>query len=130
MHLALERAGLNCSQVDWFNAHATSTPAGDVVENRALKMLFECDAPSEWYQRKREASKDPTTSAPESRWSEVCVSSTKGATGHLLGAAGAIEAVFSICSIINVCMDLISCDARANFLNEEHRPSHFEPQYV
>lgn len=75
MENALRNAGINPGQVDYINAHGTSTPAGDVVETRAVKRVFGDHA------------------------RKMAISSTKSMTGHLLGAAGGIEAVFSILSI-------------------------------
>ena len=75
MQLALNDAGLNAEDVDYVNAHGTSTPAGDVAETNAVKNAFGSYA------------------------AEVAVSSTKSMTGHLLGAAGGIEAVFSVMAI-------------------------------
>lgn len=72
---AIKDAGINPSEIDYINAHGTSTPAGDIGETMAVKKaLGDC------------AYKTP-------------VSSTKSMTGHLLGAAGAIEAVFSLLAI-------------------------------
>ena len=75
MEMALQRAGLNHDEVDYINAHGTSTPLGDEIELGAVKRLFEDSAYN------------------------LSMSSTKSSIGHLLGAAGAVEAIFSILSI-------------------------------
>ena len=75
MENALRNAGINPDQVDYINAHGTSTPAGDVVETKAVKRVFGDHA------------------------KKLSVSSTKSMIGHMLGAAGGVEAVFSILSI-------------------------------
>lgn len=80
MRRALKSAGIKPSQVDYINAHATSTLVGDAAEAAAIQRLMLGD---EGY----------------SMESNVTVSSTKGAVGHLLGAAGAIEALFCILAI-------------------------------
>ena len=75
MRLAMRDAGLNPEDIDYINAHGTSTPAGDVAETHAIKAALGAHA------------------------GKVAVSSTKSMTGHLLGAAGGIEAVFSVMAI-------------------------------
>ena len=83
MKLALKNAILAPSRVDYINAHATSTHLGDLAENRAIKALM-------------------LGTEGKMGACEVNVSSTKGAIGHLLGAAGAVEAIFSILAIRDV----------------------------
>ncbi len=75
MAAALKRAGLAPSDIDYINAHGTSTQLGDEIELHAVERLLGNAA------------------------SRVSMSSTKSSTGHLLGAAGAIEAIFSILAI-------------------------------
>jgi len=75
MRNALRDAGIEPSAVDYINAHGTSTPAGDVAESHAIESVFGDHAP------------------------RLAVSSTKSMVGHLLGAAGGVEAIFSVLAI-------------------------------
>ncbi len=75
MNNAMNDAGLNAQDIDYINAHGTSTPAGDLAETNAVKLAMGDHA------------------------DKLVVSSTKSMTGHLLGAAGGIEAIFSILAL-------------------------------
>ncbi len=75
MGMALKRAGLSPSEIDYVNAHGTSTPVGDEIELKAVERLLGSSA------------------------AKTTMSSTKSSIGHLLGAAGAVEAIFSILAI-------------------------------
>jgi 3-oxoacyl-[acyl-carrier-protein] synthase II len=75
MQNAINNAGIEISDMDYINAHGTSTPAGDVIESMAVENVFGEHA------------------------GKIAVSSTKSMIGHLLGAAGGVEAVFSVLAI-------------------------------
>src|SRR5690606_31988133 len=75
MKMAMDEAGISPGQVSHINAHATSTPVGDIAEYNALMRIFGDHLP------------------------QIPVSATKAATGHLLGGTGALEAVFTILAL-------------------------------
>ena len=75
MNMALQKSKINIDQIDYINAHGTSTPLGDEIEFNSVKKLF-------------------TTHCKK-----IFMSSTKSAVGHLLGASGAIEAIFTVLSL-------------------------------
>ena len=76
MRMALDDAGLPPDGISYVNAHGTSTPTGDLLELNGIRAVFGAHATD-----------------------GLCISSTKSMTGHLLGAAGGLEAVFSVLSI-------------------------------
>lgn len=103
MKNAIDDAGIDASEIDYINVHGTSTPLGDVAEAKAIKEVFGENA------------------------YKLNISSTKSMTGHLLGAAGAIEAIASVLAIkndivpptINHFNDDEEFDARLNFTFNE-----------
>jgi 3-oxoacyl-[acyl-carrier-protein] synthase II len=72
MQMALDKAEISADQIDYINAHGTSTPLGDIIEINAIKKVL------------------------QSHISKVAISSTKSSIGHLLGAAGSVEAAISL----------------------------------
>jgi 3-oxoacyl-[acyl-carrier-protein] synthase II len=87
MQMALKRAGLMPSDIDYINAHGTSTPVGDEIELKAVERLWGNAA------------------------NRVSMSSTKSSIGHLLGAAGAVEAIFALLAIRDqVCPPTLNLD--------------------
>jgi len=75
MNLALKDAGVSYQEVDYINAHGTSTPANDLAETKAIKTVF------------------------QERSKHIAVSATKSMTGHLLGAAGGVEAIYTVLAL-------------------------------
>jgi 3-oxoacyl-[acyl-carrier-protein] synthase II len=87
MKAALRRANIPASEIDYINAHGTSTPLGDEIELRAVERLLGDHA------------------------GKLAMSSTKSSIGHLLGAAGAVEAIFSVLAIRdNICPPTLNLD--------------------
>ena len=97
MKSAMNEAKLRPNDIDYINAHGTSTPLGDMIELKAIKKLFGSDL------------------------NNLSISSTKSSTGHLLGAAGAIEAIFAILAIQNQ-----EVPPTINLLNPEEGTSEFD----
>jgi 3-oxoacyl-[acyl-carrier-protein] synthase II len=98
MRMALRSAGLNPTDVTYINAHGTSTPQGDVAETQAIKSVFGEHA------------------------KKLAVSSTKGATGHLLGAAGGVE--------MALCVKAIECGVAPPTINLENPDPECDLDYV
>jgi len=109
MQLALRQGGIEASEVQHINAHATSTPVGDRGELAAIRSLF-------------------------GSGSGVAISSTKSSTGHLLGAAGGVEAIFTVLAlrdqVVPFTLNLITPDETADGLDlvaqqPRHMPLHY-----
>ncbi len=98
MRMALHNAGLNPEDISYINAHGTSTPQGDIAETEAIKTVF----------------------GPHAR--KLAVSSTKGATGHMLGAAGAVEMI--------VCAKALQTDTVPPTINYEFPDPACDLDYV
>jgi 3-oxoacyl-[acyl-carrier-protein] synthase II len=98
MKMALRCAGLNPEDISYINAHGTSTPQGDIAETQAIKAVFGHHA------------------------KKLAVSSTKGATGHMLGAAGAVE--------MALCVKAIECDIVPPTINLENPDPECDLDYV
>jgi 3-oxoacyl-[acyl-carrier-protein] synthase II len=104
MNLALKDARLNASDIQYVNAHGTSTPVGDGLETQAVKTVFGNYA------------------------SQIAVSSTKSMTGHLLGAAGALEASYCVQALVHqvapptINLDNPSADCDLNYVPHEPQP--------
>jgi 3-oxoacyl-[acyl-carrier-protein] synthase II len=98
MAMALRSAGMNASDITYINAHGTSTPQGDIAETQAIKTVFGGHA------------------------TKLAVSSTKGATGHMLGAAGAVE--------MAICVKAIECGVVPPTINLEKPDPECDLDYV
>ncbi|OKO98617.1 hypothetical protein PENSUB_9057 [Penicillium subrubescens] len=112
MKKALKQAQLTPGEIDYVNAHATSTIIGDAAENAAIKTLL---------------------LGPEGKQkpADINVSSTKGAVGHLLGGAGAVEAVFSVMAIQdNVMPPTINLDRLADGFDCNYAPNESQARKI
>jgi 3-oxoacyl-[acyl-carrier-protein] synthase II len=98
MKMALRNAGLAPTDISYINAHGTSTPQGDIAETQAIKSVFGEHA------------------------RKLAVSSTKGATGHMLGAAGATE--------LTICVKAIQNDIVPPTINIENQDPECDLDYV
>lgn len=107
MERAMKSAGLSVADIDYINAHATATPAGDTAESAALREMF------------------------GDRIDEIPVSSIKGAVGHMLGTAGAIESIACIEAIrTGILPPTLHCDNREDNAPKDVVPNHSRPQTV
>lgn len=102
LRMAIEDANLDLMEISYINAHATSTPKGDVIELKAIERAFQGRV-------------------------DIDLSSTKSSIGHLLGAAGAVEAIYSILSIKNnivpptINLDDLSIDTKIDLVERTHQ---------
>ena len=107
MRAALKRAGLDASDLDYVNAHGTSTPMGDEIELNAVSRLLGNDN------------------------ARLSMSSTKSAIGHLLGAAGAVEAIFSVLAIRDqIAPPTINLHEPSNDTGIDLVPNHAKPRRI
>jgi 3-oxoacyl-[acyl-carrier-protein] synthase II len=110
MRMALRSGGLNPADISYINAHGTSTPQGDIAETQAIKTVF----------------------GPHAK--KLAVSSTKGATGHMLGAAGAVEMAICAkaieCSIVPPTINLENPDAECDLDYVPHKAREMEVNVV
>ncbi|PYH47761.1 putative beta-ketoacyl synthase (Cem1) [Aspergillus saccharolyticus JOP 1030-1] len=112
MRKALKNAGLAPSAVDYVNAHATSTVVGDAAENSAIKALL-------------------LGPGGKQKAAEVNISSTKGAVGHLLGGAGAIEAAFVVLAVNeNIMPPTINLERLADGFDCNYAPSEAQERRI
>lgn len=108
MGLALQEAGLKPSDIQHINAHATSTPVGDALETQGIKKIFGDHASKLW------------------------ISATKSMTGHLLGAAGAVESAFCIQALVDqiapptINLEKPSADCNLDYVPHEARKGKFQ----
>jgi 3-oxoacyl-[acyl-carrier-protein] synthase II len=101
---AIESAGVTTADIDYINAHGTSTPQGDALETLAIKRCFGDHA------------------------REIAVSSTKSMTGHLLGAAGGLEAGITVLAVYNqVAPPTINLDHPDEHCDLDYVPYHSRP---
>lgn len=107
MKNALKKSGLSIQDIDYINAHGTSTPPGDRIEVFAVKRLFEDHA------------------------HKLCMSSTKSSIGHLLGAAGSVEAIFSILALRDqIAPPTINLDSPSNDCDLDLVPNVARPMKI
>jgi 3-oxoacyl-[acyl-carrier-protein] synthase II len=99
MRGALRGSGVQPHHISYINAHATSTPIGDEIEQQAILEVFGPSDSSTSSTTKASSHNSSSTVMAREGLEGLAVSSTKGATGHLLGAAGAVEAAFTVLAL-------------------------------